>query len=478
MREGKKPTIGCRTAVFAIAATFVFVVGATAARSDSERGVAAAAADPPANSVLPAITGTAQQGQTLAASSGSWSGSTPITYAYRWRRCDSGGASCADISGATGETYVIGSADVTKTIRVEVTATNSAGSAEATSSATPVVSVATAPANTSIPSIAGSALPGQTLTADKGSWTGTEPISYKYQWLRCDSDGNCSNISGETGQSYILTSSDVGKSVRVTVTASNAGGSAQATSSSIGISGATAPVNTSKPRIDGDEPNPVQGKAMTAKNGSWSGSTPLTYSYQWVRCDGAGKNCQNIGGATKQSYTPGADDVGRTLFVHVTAKNSFGSGTADSGLTKAVQALSQPSPAGEIRLSDGRISVPASSVVLPNRLVISGVGFSPSILRSRTPFTARFRITDTSGHVVRDALVYIIGLPYGRIARAPKVRTGTDGWATVELRPTAKLPLVRGGALVFFVRAHKDGGSLLAGVSTRRLVQVRLGTPG
>jgi hypothetical protein len=93
---------------------------------------------PPKNTSLPTISGTTTQGQTLSASSGSWSNS-PASYAYQWRRCNSSGASCADISGATSSSYALVLADVGSTIRVVVTATNSYGSASATSSHTAVV---------------------------------------------------------------------------------------------------------------------------------------------------------------------------------------------------------------------------------------------------------------------------------------------------------------------------------------------------
>jgi hypothetical protein len=76
---------------------------------------------------------------------------------------------------------------------------------------------------------------------------------------------------------------------------------------------------------------------------------------------------------------------------------------------------------------------------------------------------------------VRDALVYVIGLPYNRLAGAPEVRTDTAGYATVRLHPTSKLPLGRGSALVVFRPGRNESGNLLAGVSTRRLVQVLVG---
>jgi DNA-binding beta-propeller fold protein YncE len=85
--------------------------------------------------------------------------------------------------------------------------------------------------NTSPPTISGTAQQGQTLTANQGSWTNS-PTSYGYEWLRCDSGGaNCSPISGATGSTWTLTEADVGKTVRVSVIASNASGPSAAVSS-------------------------------------------------------------------------------------------------------------------------------------------------------------------------------------------------------------------------------------------------------
>ena len=92
----------------------------------------------PANTVAPALSGTALEGQALAVDNGSWSGS-PTSYAYQWRRCDSVGANCSDISGATSSSYTLVAADVGSKIRGAVTATNASGSATATSAATAVV---------------------------------------------------------------------------------------------------------------------------------------------------------------------------------------------------------------------------------------------------------------------------------------------------------------------------------------------------
>src|SRR5207248_11659654 len=61
---------------------------------------ASTSATPPSNTSPPTISGTAQKGQRLHAEPGTWSGSQPIHFSYRWQRCNASGASCANISGA------------------------------------------------------------------------------------------------------------------------------------------------------------------------------------------------------------------------------------------------------------------------------------------------------------------------------------------------------------------------------------------
>jgi N,N-dimethylformamidase beta subunit-like, C-terminal len=293
----------------------------------------------PSNTALPTISGTAVQGQTLTASAGSWSGTAPISYGYQWRRCDTNGANCVDIGGATSSSYVLAAGDVGSTVRVVVTASNSAGSSGATSAQTAVVQAPpVAPVNTSLPTISGTAQQGQTLTASPGSWSGTAPISYAYQWRRCDTNGaNCVDIVPFTAQTYVLAASDVGSTVRVVVRASNSAGSSSATSAQTAVVQGTpvAPVNTSAPTVSGTA---VQAQMLMASPGSWSGTAPISYAYQWRDCDGSGNNCANIAGATSSSYVLAAGDVGSTVRVVVTASNSAGSSSATSAQTAVVQA--------------------------------------------------------------------------------------------------------------------------------------------
>jgi hypothetical protein len=289
----------------------------------------------PTNTARPSISGTAQDGQTLTADPGTWTGTAPISYAYQWRRCDSAGGSCTDVAGATGSTYLLGPADVGSTIRVAVTASNVAGSATASSNATGAVSSSGGgePANVSIPSISGTLTEGQTLTADPGSWSGAEPISYAYQWRRCEDDGDCGDILGATSASYTLTPAEADNSVAVVVTASNSAGSTTAASATTPAVRAVRPNNDGLPTIGGVA---QKGQALTADPGTWSGTQPLSFAYQWQRCDAIGVNCVAISGATARSYTLTISDIGSAIRVNVTGSNSAGSSSALAVATAAV----------------------------------------------------------------------------------------------------------------------------------------------
>lgn len=314
------------------------------------------------------------------------------------------------------------------------------------------------PQNTSQPTIDGTPRVGSTLRAGVGTWTNA-PTSYRYRWLRCDNVAgqNCVQISGATASTYKLSNSDRNRAIDLWVRACNANGcSGFVNSRPVGpISANTVPQATSPPSISGP---PVVGGVLTANNGTWTG-LPDRYGYEWQLCDPNGAACAVIAGATTQTYTPRNTDVGHTVRVRVTATNPRGTGSATSAQSDVI---AQP--------TGGTASIPVSSVMPPNRLNVTGVQFVPSVLRSMAPFVARFKVTEAKGRAVGGALVYAIALPYEIARTAPEAVTGADGWATITFRPTTALP--RRGAVVFFVRARKPGDSLLAGVSTRRLVQV------
>jgi hypothetical protein len=325
----------------------------------------------------------------------------------------------------------------------------------------------TAPSPTGEPVVSGRTVQGQRLTTSNGSWNGTAPLVFSYRWLRCDTTGGgpngvtCSTIPSATHRTYVLRAADVGHRIRSRVIASNADGSASANSNATpGVVQASArPANTSPPTISG---TPQQNQTLTANRGTWSGSQPQSYAYQWRRCDSVGGACGDIGGATGATYVLTASDVGRTLRVRVTARNSLGARSATSTPTGVVAKAGVP--------SGSTISI--NDVELPNRLIIDRLQFIPLFLSSRAPFTARFHVTDSQNHPVQGALVFVVGIPFGNTTTPPEQATGADGWVTFTIRPTFRLPLVPRGNQPFFVRARKASDRLIAGVSTRRLVNL------
>jgi hypothetical protein len=183
----------------------------------------------PKNINPPTISGTPQEGRTLVGDRGTWTNS-PTKYEYTWRRCDRNGHSCDGIGSAHGTTYTLGSNDVGHTIRFRVKATNAGGSNRADSHTSAVIRSSAKPENSAPPTIAGTPTEGKRLTGGKGNWT-HEPTSFGYAWLRCDRNGNaCATIGGAQSSTYVLTSADVGATVRLRVTAANSEGSTSAAS--------------------------------------------------------------------------------------------------------------------------------------------------------------------------------------------------------------------------------------------------------
>jgi hypothetical protein len=305
----------------------------TVSSSTVESAATALITVPPANTVLPSITGTAAVGQVLTGNDGTWTGSPTPTLTRKWRRCDTGGANCVDISGATGTTYTLVQADAGSTIRLHVTATSTSGTTTADSAAT--ATVTGPPVVTTIPTITGTASRGQLLTEHDGTWTGFPAPTFTYQWKQCDSAGaNCADIAAATANTYTPVAGDEGKTIRVAVKASNAGGDTTATSNQTAVVTGS-PQNTAAPTLSGTA---ALGQKLTTTNGTWTGLPALfTFTYAWLRCDSGGANCSAIGGATASSYTLVQADVGGTVKSRVTASNGVSpTASQDSAVTAIV----------------------------------------------------------------------------------------------------------------------------------------------
>jgi hypothetical protein len=339
------------------------------------------------------------------------------------------------------------------------------------------------------PSVSGKLQEGETLSANGGQWLYADglPCSSRpaevcditWQWQRCNPQAtSCVDIAGQRGTTYVLTNADVGARVRVVQTLTkndcNAHGQDCRNVSSSQVSAPTnlisakpalAPANTQLPEISG---TPMEEETLTASTGLWSGPQPISMSFQWYRCDANGNNCAAIAGANAQTYKLTSADVGFTIRATGTATNSGGSAFATSAQTPVIAAFG-PTPQ--------RRSITVDRVGLPHRLILDRLEFRPNPLRSRRPFTARFRVSDTRGFRIEGALVQVVSVPFGLLRAAPEVETNNEGWATFTLQPTQRLQLLNGTSLVLFLRARKPGENPLAGVSTRRLVRVKLAAP-
>ncbi len=178
---------------------------------------------PPASTGRPALsTNGVQQSAPVTVTNGSWQATGPSTYTTVWERCNSAGAACAAIGGATAASYTPTAADVGHTLVVVVTATNVDGAVAATSTPSDVVLPA-APRWRDLPVLsANNGYVGGVLSVTDGVFTGPTVASDVTQIMRCTNA--CAPISSSAG--YTIVTADIGAILRVRETASNAGGTA------------------------------------------------------------------------------------------------------------------------------------------------------------------------------------------------------------------------------------------------------------
>ncbi len=326
----------------------------------------------------------------------------------------------------------------------------------------------TGPANAALPTIWGAAQEAQTLNASKGSWDGS-PTSYAYAWSLCDaSGGSCASISGATAATYKPATTDVGKTVRVTVTAADTSGSTPATSApSAVISSKTAPTPTAAPTVSGSL---TVGSTLTANKGTWSGS-PTSYAYMWSRCAANGDACATIDGATAGTYKLTSVAAGEALRLSVTATNAAGSTQYTSAQTSAVPTSNGcPAGTGAIKVAD---------LLPPARLMIDDASIRPKLVTLGThTIQLHVSVTACNGRPVQGASVFAVPIPYNQFA-GDELTTGADGTVTITENRQKGFPARghRQHLLAVFVRARKPGDPLLGGVSTRRTVAFPIHLP-
>ena len=290
-----------------------------------------ASPSPPTNVTPPQITGIAQRGQTLTVQPGTWE-NAPQSPRWQWLRCAASGKKCSEVKSATGATFTLGPEDVRHRIEVSETVENGAGRSKPSISAATVqvpVPASSPPSLQAPPKISGTPTQGQKVSAVQGTWS-NQPFLFAHQWLRCERSGlGCQPIGGATGASYAIVGADVGHTLVLRETATNAAGSTPGDSKPSTIVAGAVPVASLPPAVSGR----IQaGQTLTAVHGTWS-NEPTGYSYQWRRCNATGHKCKPISGAVSRTYTPTVAQVGATLSVNETAFNATGSGKPASSAT-------------------------------------------------------------------------------------------------------------------------------------------------
>ena len=281
----------------------------------------------------PAISGTAQVGETLTANTSGIAdadGLSNVQYEYQWLADDS------DISGATNATYTLADTDDGKAIKVEVTFTDDAGNAETlTSAATDAVAAASTPNSpaTGVPAISGIAQVGETLTANTSEVAdadGLSNVQYEYQWLADDAE-----IAGSIGSTYTLTDGEESKAITVQVSFTDDAGHNETLTSAATDAVVARPNSpaTGAPTISGTAQVGETLMADTSGIADADGLSSVRYEYQWLADD------SDISGATNATYTLAAEDEGKAIKVQVSFTDDAGHNeTLTSAATDAVVA--------------------------------------------------------------------------------------------------------------------------------------------
>lgn len=287
---------------------------------DGEYGGSTGVAELSVNGVAPevhaedvSVSGTARVDAVLTASGAPW-GPATVDMAYQWK------VAGVAITGATAQTYRPTAADIGKT--VSVTATGSKpGYAAVSRESSPTAAVVAATLTTATPTITGTALVGETLTVNPGTW-GPGAVSLAYKWFA----GGVA-ISGATASSLVVPASANGKTITVKVTGTKPGYSSATRTSPSTAAVAPGTLSTTTPTISGAA---RVGATLTASASGW-GPSPVALTYQWA------VNGVAVAGATSATYQPKTSDVGKSVTVTVTGtKTGYASASRTSKGTGAV----------------------------------------------------------------------------------------------------------------------------------------------
>lgn len=329
------------------------------------------------------------------------------------------------------------------------------------------------------PTIVGSPQSGRLLAAVPGAWGGGKPVSFGYQWQRCDAAGNgCAAIAAATAQTYSPGSADVGRAVLVSVTASTLAGSASASSlptlavASSGATGGAAPRVRTQPLIVGGT---QVGETLSATSGTWAGS-PTSFSYQWRRCAADRTACTAIAGAGGTAYAITPDDIGATLSFTVTAVGKGGAGSATAVSTPVVTTAPVPAPAVGTAIAQlGR----AGAVTTSGNVAVAT--WQPGALPDQaavalTEIASRLALSGTATSLSVGAATPLpwpidVQYPSVRADSVPGILPTKGVWQPLAELPSATLPAAQQAG------AYRDGAGVLH-VLTRTSARIALFAAG
>jgi hypothetical protein len=186
------------------------------------------------------------------------------------------------------------------------------------------------------------AVTDETLTATAGSYNAYPAPTFSYQWQSCTSQdlATCSQISGANQATYTLIAGNVGRYLRVMVTATNnLGGRISSSALTTKVLATSIPEAISPPVVSGVVKHR---EILSATDGAWLAVPQGILSYQWQRCSSVTQiNCLDILGETRSSYKLNFADVDNYVRIKVSSSNRIGTASTASLLTNKIMSATQ-----------------------------------------------------------------------------------------------------------------------------------------
>lgn len=264
-------------------------------------------AEPIEVTAIGAINGYPQVGQTLQAGV-----TNPIgaTVTYQWKRADSVGGPYTSISGATTSTYTTTLQDLNKYLSLTVFGAGTYYTNVAGVSSSTFGPITTRPI-TSISNIIGKAQVGQVLTAGTVLPVGAE-VNYQWQYYN---GSTYVNITGETSNTYMISTDVNNRFIRVSVTGKN-GYSGTLNSNNTGPVGSPNAISSISDITGVTQVGQTLSAGVVLPHGS-------TVSYQWLRSAEVDGTYEAIVGATGSQYVLTASDQAKYMKVIATGFGTY-----------------------------------------------------------------------------------------------------------------------------------------------------------